>query len=319
MLENSQMSRCHKNQRLINYWFCDFEERNMTRDEQVEFLQKFGLISERKELRQHLSNIGLTTLRPYFCQFLVDDDFGVHFKEGTTWNDVHSLYEFDRKLRSLIFQSIQMFDAAFKEQISYHLGNKYGPCWQYEKNLFKEPRYRKLRDKQIVSIDVYNDIRQIIDRYQKGNRHECTFRSCHHLFYFSHYSRIYSHLREKSDQKCISWYFGVPLHIFCSWVHTLVKVRNLCAHDKYLWNRVFDDEPDELTFSTNHFWISNPEQIERNKIYYILCILKFLMQTVNPQFDFSDRLQGLVQMYQPVLSLHEMGFQENWEQEKLWQ
>ena len=62
MKRNNNESRFCRSKSLINSWLCDFEEQNMTREEQVIFLQQAGLVAERKELRQNLSNIGLTTL-----------------------------------------------------------------------------------------------------------------------------------------------------------------------------------------------------------------------------------------------------------------
>ncbi len=311
---------CHlqNDGRITNRWFHELEERNLTRKGQISFLEQTGLIFEKKDTCRYLANKGLTNLKPYLCYFLKGNDEGVRFKEGTTWEVVCNLYDFDNQLRIFVSQSISMFNIAFKEQISYQMGNKYSPYWHNDANLFKDPRPRRLSDGRIVMIDVYNDIQQIINRYQKGDRHACTFRSCSQLFYFSHCSRIYSHLRNQADQDRIAWHFGVPFHTFCSWVHALVKVRNLCAHDAFLWNRVFDVVPDRLDFSTQNYWISNSEDIERDRIYYILCILNFLLQTVNPGFGLSKLLSDLIETYKHVLNLSEMGFPAHWEQEKMW-
>ena len=139
------------------------------------------------------------------------------------------------------------------------------------------------------------------------------------LFYFSFYSRIYSHLQERVDQEHIAWHFYVPFYTFCSWAHTLVKIRNLCAHNEHLWNRSFTVTADELMYSNKLYWMSDSSTVERNKVYYILCILNFLLQTVNPQFGFSNRVFDLIQKYKSVLSLSEMGFPTDWAQEELWQ
>lgn len=275
MYNNNCVSRLR--QRLINEWFFQLEEQGMNRQEQAAFLKHAGLISEKEELLCYLNNIGLTTLKPYLCNFLLSDGFAVRFQKGTTWNDVYNLYQFDNNLRSLIYLGIWMFEMAFREQISYHLESKYGPYWQNDSDLFKEPRPKRLKDDRIEWIDVYADIQKVINLHRHNDKRMCTFRSLQHLFYFSFYSRIYSHLQERVDQEHIAWHFYVPFYTFCSWAHTLVKIRNLCAHNEHLWNRSFTVTADELMYSNKLYWMSDSSTVERNKVYYILCILNFLL------------------------------------------
>lgn len=63
-------------------------------------------------------------------------------------------------------------------------------------------------------------------------------------------------------------------------------------------------------------WISNPETVQRGKVYYLLCMINYLLQTVNVNSTFTERLKDLIAEYQPKNSA--MGFPQNWEDEKIW-
>ena len=42
------------------------------------------------------------------------------------------------------------------------------------------------------------------------------------------------------------------------------------------------------------------------------------MQIIDPEFNFNQRLRTLLEQYKDVISLSEMGFLEEWEQEEMW-
>ncbi len=50
----------------------------------------------------------------------------------------------------------------------------------------------------------------------------------------------------------------------------------------------------------------------------MLCIIKFLLQTVNPKTNFTDNLKSLFTEY-PNVDIRAMDFPSDWEKELLWQ
>ena len=63
---------------------------------------------------------------------------------------------------------------------------------------------------------------------------------------------------------------------------------------------------------------SNPDSVQRSKIYYFLCMLNYLLQTANPTSSFKKRLIDLLEEYKNVASLNAMGFPCNWRDEGIW-
>ena len=69
--------------------------------------------------------------------------------------------------------------------------------------------------------------------------------------------------------------------------------------------------------------ISVAEQIRLLKseglvVYYIISILLYFLQAVNPQNTFAARFRSLLGKY-PNVDVSAMGFPNDWQDEKLWQ
>lgn len=66
----------------------------------------------------------ITNSRPIFCllELLMTD-----IKEGTSFAAVSRIYEFDRKLRNLLFSTIEEIEIYLRTQFAYYHAHKYGP------------------------------------------------------------------------------------------------------------------------------------------------------------------------------------------------
>ena len=65
-------------------------------------------------------------------------------------------------------------------------------------------------------------------------------------------------------------------------------------------------------------WISNPDTAKRNKVYYSVCMIYYLLQTINPRTSFKKRLVDLLEKYSHVINLNSMGFPTNWKDDNFW-
>ena len=309
----------------------------LTYTEQVELLISRGLlVSDKKRAERHLSNISYHRLSAYMRTYKQIANGGIldDFIPGTTWDMVYNLYVFDRKLRLLVFDAIERLEVAIRTQIIYQLSHKYGSHWQDDKNIFNSPETITLRDGRKVVKDVYVDIQRHIKEQLNNNKaeefiqHYCrkydspenppSWMSVE-VMYFNHLSRICTELKNRSDKTEIAKYFFLPPDIFCSWLHTINYVRNICAHHARLWNRGLDITPKVLKFSRVRVWISKPDTVETSRIYYFLCMLNYLLQTINPTSTFKQRLKALLEEYSEIVSTDAMGFPHDWVNEKIWE
>ena len=138
------------------------------------------------------------------------------------------------------------------------------------------------------------------------------------IMYFNHLSKICTGWKNRADIVGIASYFALPPKTFCSWLHTMNYVRNICAHHSRLWNRDLNIVPEKLSFSKHLVWISNPDTAKRSKNYYFFCMINYMLQVANPTSQFKTKLKELLEEYKNVISLDSMGFPKGWEEEKIW-
>ena len=314
-----------------------FNKPPLTYEKQVELLLSRGLIvTDRKRAERHLANISYYRLSAYMLPYKKKEDGIIidAFKEGTTWDDIYYLYVFYRKLRLLVFDAIERLEVAIRTQIIYQLSHKYGSHWQDNAHIFNPPREVTLRDGRTITIDVYREIQSHIKEQLHSNRAEVFIQHYHNkygtpenppswmsveIMYFNHLSKICTGLKNRADINGIASYFALPPKTFCSWLHTMNYVRNICAHHSRLWNRDLNIVPEKLSFSKRLVWISNPDTAKRSKTYYFFCMITYMLQVANPTSQFKSKLKELLEEYKNVIILDSMGFPQGWEEEKMWE
>lgn len=308
----------------------------LTYTEQVELLSSRGMvIFDKQRTERHLANISYYRLSAYMLPYKQKENGKIldSFQEGVTWDTVYNLYVFDRKLRLLVFDAIERLEVAIRAQIIYQLSHKYGSHWQDRPEIFTPPKTITLRDGRTVIMDVYGDIQKHIKEQLHNNKAEVFIQHyCNkydtpinppswmsvEVMYFNHLSRICTGLKLRADINGIAAYFALPPKTFCSWLHTINYIRNICAHHARLWNRDMNIVPEKLAFSKSLDWVSSPDTVKRSKLYYFLCMLNYMLQTANPTSTFKHRIKDLLTEYQEVASLNAMGFQPDWMNEKMW-
>jgi abortive infection bacteriophage resistance protein len=63
-------------------------------------------------------------------------------------------------------------------------------------------------------------------------------------------------------------------------------------------------------------WI-NVSATDMKRVYYRICIIKYLLFTVSPNNTFTQKLKSLLAEY-PTIDIKAMGFPVDWQNEPLW-
>ena len=105
----------------------DIVEKNFkTINEQVEILKNKGLIIEDENVvKDTLLRENYFFLMGYRHAFLISQKER-KFIPGTTFNEIYSLFTFDRNFRNIIFKNVLVIENQLKSVISYQLSKKYG-------------------------------------------------------------------------------------------------------------------------------------------------------------------------------------------------
>lgn len=79
----------------------------------------------------------------------------------------------------------------------------------------------------------------------------------------------------------------------------------MCGHHSRTWNREWAIIP-STPEATPYPWIDN-SKTEIKRLYYRLCIIKYLLFTVSPHNTFTNKLKSLTVKY-PTVGIEAMGF-----------
>lgn len=131
---------------------------------------------------------------------------------------------------------------------------------------------------------------------------------------FGSLSMLYKWYKAGRARRNVANYYGLSDKAFESWLHSMVYIRNICAHHGRLWNRTLRIQPVTPKTPQYQFLIA---PTDKDKLYFILSIIIYFLRTVNPLTTFVTRIKELLKHY-PMIDASAMGFPENWEQEPLW-
>lgn len=90
-------------------------------DEQIQILKDRNLLFLDEEIaKNNLRRYGYyEIINGYKKPFLVPEKDEVAFKDGTTFEHIYALYDFDKSLRSVVLEALEDFEQYFKASIAY--------------------------------------------------------------------------------------------------------------------------------------------------------------------------------------------------------
>lgn len=106
----------------------------LTFDQQLELLTERGLIiSDKERANNFLSRINYYRLSAYYVPF---EKSKHQFKNNVYFSDIQNIYEFDKKLRNLIYEAVETIEIALRTSIAYYLVNKHNAFIHEDQNIF---------------------------------------------------------------------------------------------------------------------------------------------------------------------------------------
>ena len=171
-----------------------------------------------------------------------------------------------------------------------------------------------------------NQIVVLIKNHFKKHKDDLRFPpswKCLEQVSFGNLSKLYGNLTHKVNSKdSIAQEFGAVNHTYLpSWLQSIAQIRNFCAHHSRLWNRNLPGTVKLLPKPPNP-WITDidnvPKQHEFSKLYVHMCLMKYLLNTIQPNNQFTTRLNDLFIKY-PNVDPNALGMKLNWQKEPLWQ
>jgi abortive infection bacteriophage resistance protein len=229
-----------------------------------------------------------------------------NYKEGSSFENLLALYEFDRRLRLLLLGALETIEIAFRTHISYEIAHKFGPLGYKDKENFINEKHHK------ESID---ELDKLIAKSRKGE----LFIEHHFAKYegnipiwvaievtsFGFLSKFYRNLNIEAKKNIAGTYYNVRYHYLESWLQTLSNVRNICAHYGRLYNKKLPFQP--------RLFKEEASKIDNRFIFAAIYITQKLLTKTERTRLVTD-LEALVLEYEDTIQFNHIGFPSNWKE-----
>ncbi len=271
-----------------------------TYEEQIEKLRSRGCtISNDDFCKEKLSEISYYRLSAYFLPFKNRDD---SYKEGTRFEKVYSIYEFDRKLRRLLFSAIEVIEVALRARLAHYHAMKYGSLGYMDANNFNNKHDPEKFQDNIERVINNNNkvlfVKHHIEKYQG----KFPLWVISELFTFGMVSYFYSDLIT-TDQKAIAQQYNANYKAFASWLKCCTDLRNICAHYGRLYYRIFTAIPAGFAL----------KEREKCRLWGALLVVKALYPSKKQwNIEFIPKLEALFDEYEDNISLFHLAFPKDW-------
>lgn len=285
--------------------------------QQVEILRQRGLIIEDETIaKRMLGYVGYFRLAEYWRVMEIDKQKHI-FKSNAYFRDVINLYEFDAKLKILVFSAIQKLEIAMRAKVIQHFSMKFGPFWFMDESLADKPvlfeqNLERLRTEVHRSYEDF--IKEHFVRYDEPDMPPAW--KTLEVASFGTLSKLYRNTKDPEVKKHVCRDFDIPAYKFLrSWMKSLTVVRNNCAHHARLWNQRFPFAP-LLPQKMPCAWIVEPSPAPKS-LYPNLCCIAYWLNSILPENTFSSDLWTLLRQY-PNVDTAAMGFTLDWPNAPLW-
>ena len=286
--------------------------------DQIEKLKKDGLVIADETAAAHfLRHLNYYRFSGYGLAF---ERTRNTFASGTTFEQVRQAYEFDRALRDLVYESMEVIELDIRTTVAYTFGETYGAFGQTEPANF----YRQFDHKQWhnqLRGETKRSSERFISHFQKTYLEfpNLPIWVITEIMSFGTLSRMIEGMEKKDIKRVAARYKMQPLN-FVSCLHHLVYIRNICAHHARLWDRQWAIKP---MLPPGNKW-SPPLLPGNDRLFASLLIQRTLMQHCTAEQDFVEtwhqRVEALITTEAPSCPapLVQMGLTPDWKEHPAW-
>ena len=282
-------------------------------EDQIQLLKSEGLSFQKEGQALHLlQNISMFRMKSYLKPFRQHNSR--QFKEGATFEEAYNIYKFDAELRKMICSELEKIEVSIRTQLSLTMGNVAGIYWFENPTNFRDTSHHSYLLRKLSEELHRSDDDAIVAFTQNYSNPFPPSWMTFEVSSFGTLSMMYRWLKAGQARRQVARFYGLSDSVMESWLHTIVYVRNICAHHSRLWNRKLSINA-IIPRRTQLPFITIPNNTK--KVFYVLSIILYFLQTVNPNNTFSNRFKTLLSKY-PQIDTSAMGFPSFWQEETLW-
>lgn len=266
-----------------------------TISEQIQLLKSRKLIfNDEPGAEQFLSKNNYYRLSGYWRKYQMNPDIGDNnFVDGTTFEKIVAIYDLDARLRNLLQKGIGVFEICFRSKFAYQVAMS-DICGQ--QTYLQQDSYDNKCSIVGEPDDLLEHIRRELDRsnekyirHYKSMGEPVPIWAAIEILSFGTVSKMYSRWLDKSvvkrtvhDYKILRNYNSAKRI-----VHSLVYLRNLCAHQARIWNRV------AVVEAPNKDILQRFGNSQNRSIWRTISYLMLLLDEINQNNSFSKNVSFL--------------------------
>lgn len=305
-----------------------------TIDEQINLLKSRNMLfNDELNAKSILINYNYYNIINGYKDLFLDDNLQ-NFKNGTSFEEIYALYEFDRQLRNIFLEFILKIENSMRSYVAYYFSKSYG-----------KDNYLKLDNfETYINIHASNDTKQKQIKFIQVLIGDINKKIASNIetSYVNHYMTKYGFiplwvlvnilsfgdicnfykLMKQSDRVAVSKEFDISEKELSSLLSILAKTRNLCAHDERLYNYKFKTNT-SINDTKYHKMLNIPIEnnryiIGKNDLFAVVIALKSLLNASD--YDkFHHKLFSRIMSIKTKLKtitledlLASMNFPSNW-------
>ena len=298
-----------------------------TLDEQIEILKSKGLVIDdinfAKEVLLRENYFFLAGYR----HLLLKSKNDKRFIENANFNEIYSLFNFDRQVRNIIFKNLLIIENNIKSIFSYQLSKKYG---YKEKDYLKPSNFTN-------NPERFRQVNDLIKKMKRqirinGNQHSATSHYQNNYGFvplwvvvkvlsFGVVCELYS-IMKKEDQIEIADIYRIDPKTLSLYLPILASFRNLCAHEDILYDyKTQRPIPDTKYHNELNIPKKDGEYIHgKNDLFALLIIIKQMISKTEFKLMINEInyelavLEGKLKTIKISKLLNEIGFPTNFKE-----
>ncbi len=248
------------------------------------------------------------------------------YDNGTHFEDVVSLYEFDENLRSLTFQYICHIEQKLRSLISYTFCEKYS---ENQKAYLTPANYNYTKQTQqginrlinMLTFEAIHNTEHAYVVYQRSTYGNVPLWVIMNTLTIGQTSKMYSFLTTSMQSKISTHYNCVSEKALSQYLKVLTHFRNICAHNERLFSFHSRYEiPDTLLHSKMKIPKNGTQYIYgKHDLFGIIISFRYLLNK-EEFLHFKKELTKLINRFEINTSssqkqklLSAMGFPKNWQ------
>lgn len=296
-----------------------FAKQYLKPEQLLDKLGAAGMAMNRGTALHYLRNVGGYRLKGYW--FHLWDFESRRLQPDAHFDQVIARYEFDRALRHITYEALEVIEIAVRSLLSNYMSEKHGPHWFMKNELFKhqedsgnsgQPRFNPILEKvrqEVAQAHRRPYVKHYLEKYSAPPMPPSWATS--ECLAFGTWSKTFRLLLNSTHRHEISLLFNIETAmVFESWLHALSVLRNTVAHHGRLLRMRADVAP--MAYRRKRLTFSNPRTF-----FTVATITNYMLDNLGFSDQWPTNLARLFRQF-PQIDPPELGFPAEWNMENGW-